>query len=91
MNDRLLSVFQETIFQSGRSASEIARGIKKPYATLMRECNPNDNGAKLGAVTLFEIMEFTRNIEPLRYMARKLGYEIVELKKKYGCHDRPSE
>lgn len=76
MNDELLSVFQEAVFQSRFSASEIAAGIHKPYSTLMRECNPYDSGAKLGAKTLFDIMAFTCNIEPLRHMAHRLGYEL---------------
>lgn len=79
MSDTLMSVFQETILQNRRTAHEIARGIKKPYSTLMRECNPNDKGAKLGAVTLFEIMAFTKNVEPLRIMARRMGYELTPI------------
>ena len=78
MENRLLSVFQEALFQSGYTANEIARGIRKPYSTLMRECNPYDKGAKLGAITLFEIMSFTRNVEPLREMAHLMGYELTQ-------------
>ena len=77
MENRLLSVFQEALFQSGYTVNEIARGIRKPYSTLMRECNPYDKGAKLGAMTLFEIMSFTRNVEPLREMAHLMGYELT--------------
>ena len=77
MEDRLLSIFQETVFQSSYTASEIAKGIHKPYSTLMRECNPYDTGAKLGAMTLFEIMSFTSNVEPLREMAHLMGYELT--------------
>ena len=77
MRDRLLSVFQETLFQSGYTANEIAKGIRKPYSTLMRECNPYDKGAKLGAMTLFEIMNFTKNVEPLREMAYRMGYDLT--------------
>ncbi len=79
MDARLTVVFQKVVFQSAYSATEIARKLKKPYSTLMRECNPNDRGAKLGAVTLFEIMDFTRNVEPLRYMARAMGYELIPM------------
>lgn len=79
MRKVLLASFQELIFQSRYSANEIADGIKKPYPTLMRECNPNDKGAKLGAITLFEIMDFTQNIEPLREMALLMGYELRPL------------
>ena len=43
----------------------------------MRECNPYDKGAKLGAMTLFEIMNFTKNVEPLRAMAHLMGYELT--------------
>ena len=77
MSDGLLTVLQDTVFLSGYSASDIAKGIRKPYSTLMRECNPYDKGAKLGVVTLFEIMDFTKNIEPLRYMASRMGYELT--------------
>jgi len=77
MRDRLLSVFQETLFHSGHTANEIAKGIGKPYSTLMRECNPYDKGAKLGALTLFEIMRFTKNVEPLREMAHLMGYDLT--------------
>ena len=78
MKDRLLSVFQETLFQSGHTADEIAKGIGKPYSTLLRECNPYDKRAKLGALTLFEIMCFTKNIDPLREMAHIMGYELTQ-------------
>ena len=81
MKDRLLSVFQEAVFQSGHTANEIAKGIRKPYSTLMRECNPYDKGAKLGAVTLFEIMSFTQNVKPLREMAHLMGYELTQREK----------
>ena len=77
MKDKLLAMFQETLFQSGHTANEIAKGIKKPYSTLMRDCNPNDKGAKLGALTLFEIMSFTKNVEPLREMAHLMGYKLT--------------
>ena len=77
MSERLLSVLQDVVFMSGRTAMEIAKGIRKPYSTLMRECNPYDRGAKLGVATLFEIMEFTKNVEPLRYMADRMGYRLI--------------
>lgn len=77
MKEKLLSVLQDVVLRNGCSASEIARGIKKPYSTLLRECNPYDQGAKLGAVTLFEIMNYTKNVEPLRYMANLLGYDLT--------------
>lgn len=80
MCDKLLKIFQETVIQSRFSAYDIAKAINKPYPTLMRECNPYDTLAKLGALTLFQIMLFTRNVEPLRYMAHCLGYDLVPRK-----------
>ena len=77
MYDKLLIVAQETVFQNRYSAHEISEAIDKKYSTLMRECNPYDKLAKLGVVTLFKIMIFTRNIEPLRYMAHCLGYKLI--------------
>ena len=77
MNDDLLTVLQDVVFMSGLSASEIAKAIRKPYSTLMRECNPYDKGAKLGVVTLCDIMDLTKNVEPLRYMAGRMGYELT--------------
>ena len=79
MYDKLLIICQETIFQSRYSAHEISNAVDKVYSTLMRECNPYDKLAKLGAVTLFKIMVFTKNIEPLRYMAHCLGYELIPI------------
>lgn len=67
---------QETIFASPTEAREIARAIGKPYSTLMREVNPWDPGAKLGADTLLQVMQVTRDVRPLEYMADELGYTI---------------
>jgi hypothetical protein len=80
MNEQITTLTQAIIFQNSHSAYEIAKHINKPYPTLMRECNPHDKGAKLGASTLFEIMKFTQNVEPLRFMAHALGYEVVKIK-----------
>ena len=79
MYDKLLIVAQETVFQNQYSAYKIAEAIDKKYSTLMRECNPYDKLAKLGAVTLFQIMFFTKNVAPLRYMAHCLGYKLIPL------------
>jgi len=79
MCNNLNEVIQSILFQGTCSAIDIARDLGKPYSTLMRECNPFDKGAKLGADTLFKIMIITENIEPLRFMANKLGYEVVKM------------
>jgi hypothetical protein len=42
----------------------------------MREINPFDASAKLGAETLLEIMKVTHDIRPLQYMASEMGYAL---------------
>ena len=42
----------------------------------MREVNPFDDGAKLGAETLVDIMRVTGNIQPLEHIAEQFGYEL---------------
>lgn len=58
------------------TARHICRSICKPYPTMLRETNVTDRMAKLGVVTMFQVMEVTGNVEPLRWMANHLGYEI---------------
>lgn len=76
-DESLTSVVQETVFKSSLTAQEIAKSIKKPYPTLMRELNPYDQSAKLGADTMLEMMIQMGDITPLEYMARKLGCKVV--------------
>ena len=73
----LNNVCQDVVLQSTMSAHDIAKMLKKPYSTLMREINPYDPGAKLGAETLLEIMRHTGNTTPLEYMAEQLGLKVV--------------
>lgn len=54
----------------------IAAAVGKPYSTLLREVNPFDDGAKLGAETLVDIMRVTGNIQPLEHIAEQFGYEL---------------
>lgn len=75
----LTSLVHNSVLSNPISAREIARAINKPYSTLMRETNPYDAGAKLGADTLLQIMEQTHDITPLEYMAEKLNCKVVPL------------
>jgi len=84
MSENLDMLIQAAVLQDVNSAHEIARGLGKPYSTLLRECNPYDKGAKFGAKTLLDLMIFTGNIEPLRFMANILGYEVVKRGKDAG-------
>jgi len=69
-------VVQDCILDSGIQAKDVAAKINKPYSTLMREINPFDASAKLGAETLLEIMKVTRDVRPLQFMASEMGYSL---------------
>lgn len=69
-------VVQDCILDSGIQAKVVADKINKPYSTLMREINPFDASAKLGAETLLEIMKVTSDVRPLQFMADEMGCSI---------------
>lgn len=69
-------VVQDCILDSGIQAKVVAEMINKPYSTLMREINPFDSSAKLGAETLLEIMKVTKDTRPLKFMAAEMGYAL---------------
>jgi predicted transcriptional regulator len=69
-------VVQDCILDSGIQAKEVAEKINKPYSTLMREINPFDASAKLGAETLLEIMKVTSDVRPLKFMATEMGFDL---------------
>lgn len=69
-------VVQDCILDSGIQAKIVAEKINKPYSTLMREINPFDASAKLGAETLLEIMKVTHDVRPLKFMATEMGYNL---------------
>ena len=71
-------VVQDCILDSGIQAKIVAERIRKPYSTLMREINPFDVSAKLGAETLLEIMKVTQDIRPLQFMATEMGLTLNE-------------
>lgn len=58
------SAVHDLVLESGLGAKNIAAAVGKPYSTLLREVNPFDDGAKLGAETLVDIMRVTGNIQP---------------------------
>ncbi len=57
---------------------ETTKGMNegKDVYTLMREINPFDASAKLGAETLLEIMKVTSDIRPLQFMATEMGCSL---------------
>ena len=77
MVSELSSLIHNLVLDNPVPAKDLAKAIGKPYSTLLREVNPYDAGAKLGAETLLQIMIQTGDAKPLEYMAGKLGYTLV--------------
>ena len=75
---KLMQVIQESVFDCSKPAKKLAQEVRKPYSTFLREINPYDPGAKLGAETLLALMQVTNSVEPLRFMARLMGYQLVK-------------
>ena len=57
---------------------ETMKPNKSPF-TLYREINPNDPDAKLGYITLIQLMLKTQVFSPLRTIARMCGFKLVKL------------
>ncbi|WP_272699359.1 phage regulatory CII family protein [Desulfovibrio sp. Fe33] len=75
----LTKKMQDLVLDGRIPAKDVSRAIKKPYSTLLRELNPFDAHAKLGAETMFAIVKATRNISILEFMAREMGYTLMPL------------
>lgn len=78
---KLDELIQEVVMTSKIKPREIAERIGKPYSTFMRECNPNDECAKIGVDTFISIMEVTGNYKPLREIADECGFTIHKRRK----------
>lgn len=76
MNNTLVNSVHDLVLESPLGAKNIAQAVGKPYSTLLREVNPYDAGAKLGAETLMTIMKITGNVSPLMLMAKEMGYSL---------------
>lgn len=81
MVSELSTLIHNLVLDNPVPAKDLAKAIGKPYSTLLREVNPYDAGAKLGAETLLQIMLQTGDTKPLEYMAGKLGYSLTSNKK----------
>ena len=66
----------------------LAADLGKAYTTMIRELNPDDDGAKLGADLLVRMMQVSGDIRPLAWLAHKLGYMLID--KKSVHPDRPT-
>ncbi|WP_320170238.1 phage regulatory CII family protein [Maridesulfovibrio sp.] len=72
----ITKVTQDIVLEGNKPAKEVAKSIGKPYSTLLREINPFDDNAKLGAETLMDILRATNEVKPLEYIARSIGYTL---------------
>ncbi|NDV18940.1 hypothetical protein GO013_05840 [Pseudodesulfovibrio sp. JC047] len=75
----LTKKMQDVVLEGRIPAKDVSRAISKPYSTLLRELNPFDTHAKLGAETMFEIVKATHNVAILEFMAREMGYTLMPL------------
>ena len=80
MRETVTRVTQNMVL-GARQSKWVAEQIGKPYPTMMRELNPYDQSAKLGADTLLDIMRATNDITALEFMAKELGYELSPLQR----------
>ena len=80
MVSEFASILHELVLDNPVPAKDLAKSIGKPYSTLLREVNPYDTGAKLGAETPLQIMTQTGDLKPLEFMASSLGYELAPRK-----------
>ena len=76
MTNDLIFTIHDLVLENPLGARAIAQAVGKPYSTLLREVNPYDTGAKLGAETLMSIMKATGDVGPLRKMASEMGYRL---------------
>ncbi len=76
MDKAFMNSIHELVLESPLGAKNIAQAVGKPYSTLLREVNPYDVGAKLGAETLLSIMKVTGNAAPLHHMASEMGFKL---------------
>ena len=69
-------LIHEVVTHDHENVQTLARRLGKRCSTLLREVDPHDRRAKLGADTLLAIMEISHDIRPLAYMAGKMGFEL---------------
>ena len=81
-------LIQDVVISKPAQVQKLARRVGKTYSALVREANPYDSGAKLGAETLMRIMEVSHDMRPLMYMAKKLGVELRKIPEEKSCRDQ---
>lgn len=72
----LSEVVSDMIENGDKPIKAIAADIGKPYSTLKRELNVDDDMAKLGADVLLGIMRSCGSVVPLEWLAERMGYIV---------------
>ncbi|WP_243438514.1 phage regulatory CII family protein [Fundidesulfovibrio soli] len=88
MSKEIYEVIKEMVEAGPAPVKELAAELGKPYSTLMRELNPDDQGAKLGVELLLPLMRACNSVMPLRYLASRMGQRVVSLRE--VTPDKPS-
>ena len=76
MSANLISAVHDLVLESGLGAKNIAAGFHAQIQVDGNNIKILDDGAKLGAETLVDIMRVTGNIQPLEHIAEQFGYEL---------------
>jgi len=77
MSGDFIRIVHDLVLESPLGANHIAQAVGKPYSTLLREVNPYDTGAKLGAETFIRLMQVTNDHSPLQHVAEQMGYQLT--------------
>ena len=72
----VLRAIHEEALDSEDGAHTLAKAIDRPYSTMMRELNPNDDKAKLGVAEWLAIMNVTRKFGALHKVVELYGYRL---------------
>jgi hypothetical protein len=80
MSKTIYGVISEMIELSQKPVKALAKEVGKPYPTLMRELNAEDQGAKLGVELLLPLMKACQSVLPLRFLASRMDHRVVSLK-----------
>ena len=74
-------LMHEIVMGSGAKvpAKVVAEELTKPYFTLARELNPDDDGAKLDAAHVLPIMLVTGDDRPLQFLAAHMGKRVSDM------------
>ena len=91
MKPTLTEIIHDMIIGGQISAKSVADQIDKPYTTMLREINPYDGGAKVGVDMLMPLMRAAGDVEPLKYLAREMGYTLVPLSAAQGDGTEPMD